>query len=177
MKNLQPMTNLNTAQEALAEAFSEVEALFAKVNDTKINFKPSEKWSFGEEMLHLIMSTNGTALLLASPDERLSPSDHASRSYDAIVDEYKTKLSLNPNIVQAFADKAGKSYKGAELKGSFAKAAQNTLLALNYWDEAKADQWMVWKHPLLGKMTAREMVYFTVYHTRHHLATLSIKAA
>ena len=170
------MTNLNTAQEALAKAFSEVEALFAQVNDTKINFKPTEKWSFGEEMVHLIMSTNGTALVLASPDERLLPSDHASRGYDAIVDEYKTKLRLNPTIGQSIADKAGKTYKGEELKASFTRAAQNTLLALKYWDEAKADQWMVWKHPLLGKMTAREMVYFTVYHTRHHLATLSVKA-
>ena len=176
-KNLKSMSNLDSANQALAEAFSAVEALFNLVNDAKINLKPTEKWSFGEEMLHLIMSTNGTALLLASPDERLSPSDHASRSYDAIVDEYKAKLLLNPTIGQAFADKAGKSYKGADLKASFAKAAQNTLLALKYWDEAKSDQWMVWKHPLLGKMTAREMVYFTVYHTRHHLATLSIKAA
>lgn len=171
------MTNLDTASQALAEAFSAVEALFIKVNDEKINAKPTEKWSFGEEMVHLIMSTNGTALVLASPDERLLPSDHASRGYEAIVDEYKTKLLLNPTIGQSIADKAGKTYKGEELKASFARAAQNTLLALKYWDEAKADQWMVWKHPLLGKMTAREMVYFTVYHTRHHLATLSIKAA
>ena len=171
------MSNLDSASQALAEAFSAVEALFTQVNDAKINFKPTEKWSFGEEMVHLIMSTNGTALVLASPDERLLPSDHASRGYDAIVDEYKAKLLLNPTIGQAIADKAGKTYKGAELKVSFTRAAQNTLLALKYWDEAKADQWMVWKHPLLGKMTAREMVYFTVYHTRHHLATLSIKAA
>lgn len=170
------MTNLNAAQEALAQAFREVEALFPQVDDAKINFKPTEKWSFGEEMVHLIMSTNGTALVLASPDERLLPSDHPSRSYDEIVEEYKAKLLLNPTIGQSIADKERKQYKGEELKASFTKAAQNTLLALNYWDEAKADQWMVWKHPLLGKMTAREMIYFTAYHTRHHLATLSTKA-
>lgn len=170
------MTTLNAAQEALTQAFKEVEALFTQVNDAKINFKPTEKWSFGEEMVHLIMSTNGTALVLASPDERLLPSDHASRSYTEIVDEYKAKLALNPTIGQAIADKGGKEYKGEELKTSFAKAAQHVLLALPHWDEAKADQWMVWKHPLLGKMTAREMVYFTVYHTRHHLATLGVKA-
>lgn len=170
------MTHLNAAQEALDLAFSEVEALFLQVDDAKINFKPTEKWSFGEEMVHLILSTNGTALVLSSPDERLLPSDHPSRSYDEIVEEYKAKLLLNPTIGQSIADKERKQYKGEELKASFTKAAQNTLLALNYWDEAKADQWMVWKHPLLGKMTAREMIYFTVYHTRHHLATLSTKA-
>jgi hypothetical protein len=25
-------------------------------------------------------------------------------------------------------------------------------------------------HPLLGKITAREMIYFTVYHSEHHVA-------
>lgn len=170
------MTNLNAAQEALAQAFSEVEALFPQVDDAKINFKPTEKWSFGEEMVHLIMSTNGTALVLSSPDERLLPTDHPSRSYTEIVDEYKAKLLLNPTIGQSIADKEVKQYEGQDLKERFANASQNVLVVLPNWDESKADQWMVWKHPLLGKMTAREMIYFTVYHTRHHLATLSTKA-
>lgn len=171
------MTHLNAAQEALVLAFSEVEALFSQVDNAKINFKPTEKWSFGEEMVHLILSTNGTALVLSSPDERLLPSDHPSRSYDGIVEEYKAKLLLNPTIGQSIADKERKQYKGEELKASFASAGQSALSALKNWDEAKADQWMVWKHPLLGKMTAREMIYFTVYHTRHHLATLGVKAS
>lgn len=171
------MTNLNAAQEALTQAFTAVEALFTQVDDAKINFKPTEKWSFGEEMGHLIMSSNGTALVLSSSEERLLPTDHPSRSYDEIVEEYQAKLLLNANIGRSIADKEGKTYQGEALKTNFANAAQSTLLALKHWDEAKADQWMVWKHPLLGKMTAREMIYFTVYHTRHHLATLGVKAA
>jgi len=170
------MTNLNAAQEALTQAFSEVEALFPLVDDAKINFKPTEKWSFGEEMVHLTMSTNGTGMLLSSPEERLMPSDHPSRSYDEIVKEYREKLALNQTIGQSIADKEPKQYTVAALQENFVAAAQAALQAIPRWDEKKADEWMVWKHPLLGKMTAREMVYFTVYHTRHHLATLGVKA-
>lgn len=177
MKNLQSMTNLNAAHQALAEAFSAVEALFTQVNDEKINAKPTEKWSFGEEMVHLTLSTNGTGMLLSSPEERLMPSDHPSRSYDEIVKEYLEKLALNPTIGQSIADKEPKQYTLGALRENFVAAAQAALQAIPRWDESKADQWMVWKHPLLGKMTAREMVYFTVYHTRHHWATLSVKAA
>lgn len=176
-KNQKSMTNLNAAHQALAEAFSAVEALFTQVNDEKINAKPTEKWSFGEEMIHLTMSTNGTGMLLSSPEERLIPSDHPSRSYDEIVKEYLEKLALNPTIGQSIADKEPKQYTGTALQENFVAAAQAALQAIPRWDENKADAWMVWKHPLLGKMTAREMVYFTVYHTRHHLATLSAKAA
>lgn len=170
------MTDLNAAHQALAEAFSAVEALFTQVNDEKINAKPTEKWSFGEEMVHLTMSTNGTGMLLSSPEERLIPSDHPSRSYDEIVKEYREKLALNPTIGQSIADKEPKQYTASALQDNFVAAAQAALQVIPQWDESKADEWMVWKHPLLGKMTAREMIYFTVYHTRHHLATLSAKA-
>lgn len=175
-ENLKSMIDLNAAHQALAEAFSAVEALFTQVNDEKINAKPTEKWSFGEEMVHLTLSTNGTGMLLSSPEERFMSSDHPSRSYDEIVKEYLEKLALNPTIGQSFADKEPKQYTVAALQENFVAAAQAALQAISRWDESKADEWMVWKHPLLGKMTAREMVYFTVYHTRHHLATLSAKA-
>ena len=170
------MNNLIEASQALETSFAAVAALFERVDEAKINYKPTEKWSFGEEMVHLTMSTNGTGMLLSSPDERLIPSDHPSRAYDAIVAEYLEKLALNPTIGQAIADKAPKHYTLEELKANFSAAAQAALQSLTRWDESKADQWMVWKHPLLGKMTAREMLYFTAYHTRHHLATLTAKA-
>jgi hypothetical protein len=170
------MENLSAAHQALAETLSAVEQLFKLVDDEKINFKPTEKWSFGEEMVHLTMSTNGTAMLLSSPEERFFSSDHPSRTYEEIGAEYREKLALNPTIGQAFADKEAKIYAAEELQANFAAATQAVLQSLSNWDEAKSDLWMVWKHPLLGKMTAREMVYFTVYHSRHHLSTLSTKA-
>jgi hypothetical protein len=170
------MQDLNAAAQALNEALSEVDALFALVDEAKVNHKPTEKWSFGEEIVHLTMSTNGTAMLLSSPDERLLPSDHPSRTYDEIVQEYLEKLALSPNIGRAIADQELKQYETKALQLNFDAASKAALAALPRWKEDNADAWMVWKHPLLGKMTAREMVYFTVYHTRHHLATLKHKA-
>jgi hypothetical protein len=37
--------------------------------------------------------------------------------------------------------------------------------------EAQLDQYLV-PHPLLGKITLRELGYFTIYHTQHHLRNL-----
>jgi hypothetical protein len=170
------MENLSAAHQALAETLTAVDQLFKLVDDEKINFKPTEKWSFGEEMVHLTLSTNGTAMLLSSPEERFVPSDHPSRTYEEIGAEYREKLALNPTIGQAFADKEAKIYTLEGLQANFAAATQAALQSLSNWEEEKSDLLMVWKHPLLGKMTAREMVYFTVYHSRHHLSTLSTKA-
>lgn len=170
------MTNLNAARENLEQSFAEVDALLTKVDQARVNHKPTEKWSFGEEMVHLIMSTSGTALLLSSPEEKLIPADHPSRSYDEIVEEYLSKLPLNPTAGRAIADQELKQYQSTELQASFSNAAETLFQSIKNWEEQRSDQWMVWKHPFLGKMTAREMVYFTVYHTRHHLSSLLKKA-
>jgi hypothetical protein len=37
------------------------------------------------------------------------------------------------------------------------------------WADSQLDQYIV-PHPLLGKITLRELCYFTIYHTYHHLA-------
>jgi hypothetical protein len=40
--------------------------------------------------------------------------------------------------------------------------------ALGRWSEQELDR-VTLPHPLLGKLTAREVAYFTVYHGRHHV--------
>jgi len=35
------------------------------------------------------------------------------------------------------------------------------------WKEPQPDAYIA-PHPLLGKITLRELVYFTIYHTGHH---------
>ena len=41
--------------------------------------------------------------------------------------------------------------------------------ALERWSDASLDRIQL-PHPILGKITAREMVYFTSYHGHHHIA-------
>jgi hypothetical protein len=43
---------------------------------------------------------------------------------------------------------------------------------MDKFSEAQLDEYVL-PHPILGKLTIREMLYFTIYHaTHHHLATL-----
>ncbi|MFN2437645.1 MAG: hypothetical protein ABR503_00495 [Chitinophagaceae bacterium] len=38
---------------------------------------------------------------------------------------------------------------------------------LNKYSEEEIDRFVL-PHPLLGKLTLREMMYFTIYHVEHH---------
>ncbi len=49
------------------------------------------------------------------------------------------------------------------------KATIKFIAALkNKTGESKLDDYLA-RHPLLGRITLRELCYFTIYHTEHHL--------
>lgn len=43
-----------------------------------------------------------------------------------------------------------------------------------YWKEKSLDKKRM-PHPLLGKITVREMLYITVFYSRHHLTNIEQK--
>ena len=44
------------------------------------------------------------------------------------------------------------------------------------WDDKQLDKYLA-PHPLLGKITLRELSYFTIYHTEHHLLIIKERLA
>ena len=42
---------------------------------------------------------------------------------------------------------------------------------LGNWSEKDLDKYKL-PHPLLGKLTVREMLFFTIYHNEHHLKAM-----
>ena len=48
------------------------------------------------------------------------------------------------------------------------KKIERLVLNINNYSEQQLDTFIL-PHPLLGKVTLREMMYFTIYHAEHHL--------
>ncbi len=172
---VQKMPTIKSYQASLQGLFAEIDAFVQNLPEAACNARPSEKWSIGEEAEHLITASMGSSALFSSPDERLIPSDHASRDDDALMAEYQEKLPLAGSIGRAIGSKAPTDFAPNDLQNRFLTAAQLLNASLENWDEQKSDAWMVWKHPLLGKMTGREMAAFTVHHTQHHLNSMKKK--
>ena len=49
----------------------------------------------------------------------------------------------------------------------FGKVEEALKNNLKKWTEDQLDEFIL-RHPLLGKVTVREMLYFSVYHMDHH---------
>jgi hypothetical protein len=88
-----------------------------------------------------------------------------SRSYEELVIKYKAKLAAGGKATSRFIPK-----KEISISASTQKLTRliNSLCAnLNSYSETQLDQFIL-PHPLLGKLTLREMLYFTIYHVQHH---------
>jgi hypothetical protein len=57
--------------------------------------------------------------------------------------------------------------KGQELKANLKNVVSKLCLSLDTYSEDELDQYIL-PHPLLGKLTLREMLFFTIYHVKHH---------
>ena len=96
-----------------------------------------------------------------------------SRSYDELVAKYKLKLEQGGRASKRYIPNPIPALYGKEkLLNNFAKAMDRMAVAIEKkWKEAEPDQYLA-PHPLLGKITLRELGYFTIYHTYHHLETI-----
>lgn len=138
----------------------------------------SAKWSVAENVQHLVVSTNTATLAYTLPKFLVrwiggTPNRH-SKTYDELVTKYKNKLAAGGAASGRFIPKPTTISLGKEkLMGNWITAAAKHLAALQkIKTENELDNYLV-KHPLLGKITLRELCYFTIYHTQHHLNTIS----
>lgn len=135
---------------------------------------PGEQWSVAQNVAHLIISLKTTVAAYALPKflVRLigGRPNRPSRSYDELVEKYLAKLAAGGKASGRFVPKKiHSSYSRDQVLNKWLKVTEDYLEAIRRnWTTEQFDQYIV-KHPLLGRITLRELCYFTIFHTRHHL--------
>lgn len=139
--------------------------------------QPPAKWSIAQNVQHLIISANATGLAYALPKLILrlytGKPNRASRSYDELVTKYKTKLQQGGKASGQFVPAAISPGKGKEkMLHTYTRSMERLTAHIDKkWNDENLDRYLA-PHPLLGKITLRELAYFTIYHTGHHLAII-----
>ena len=170
-------TELTTRLEQAAQSIAD---LLTTVSSENWQRTQGGKWTIAEEFEHLRLSTQATAFIL-SPAGRARWHAHMgeSRSFDTIVAQYQAGLAANPGISNAATRPAtdSQNLSLSEQRTNWAKLMPILSAALTTLSESDLDAYTVWKHPLLGPVTVREMVYFTTCHTEHHQRSMARKQA
>lgn len=140
---------------------------------------PEGKWTTGQHILHLVNSIQLLNNVLSYPifilKYKFGVANRESRDYETVANKYEDKLLANK-------DRAAKFNKG--LKKPTLK--QRDCLLTRYQKQQKKLQFktkkiseknldtLVVPHPLMGKMTIREIIMWTAHHTEHHLNFLKL---
>ena len=136
--------------------------------------QPQEKWSVAQNVKHLIISANTTKLAFTIPKfiVRLytGKPNRPSRNYNELVNKYKLKLKEGGRASGIYIPKIISPQTGKEtILMSFNKSMDKLITSIDKkWIDQELDEYLA-PHPLLGKITLRELCYFTIYHTFHHL--------
>lgn len=167
------------AKSDIAAALLTHSATFAMQvrNTPKVNFDimPNGKWSVGQNLDHLIRSVKPLNLAFALPTFILrllyGKPNRPPRSYQEIVARYNAKLANGGAATGAFVPPRIKATDKDRLLQTYIKQHHLLDKKIQRYADADLDNYLL-PHPLLGKLTLREMLFFTIYHTEHHTQSL-----
>jgi DinB superfamily len=166
--------NQHEIQSLLNKSFDNFVDFVNTLPDIRFTASPYGKWSAGQQLDHLTKSIRPISSALGFPRVTLryfGISQSPSRPYDKLVADYQHALN------NGF--KAGRAYQpGVIYQAQRPALLQSFLLQkiklsekLLTWSEADLDKYRL-PHPLLGKITIREMLYYIAHHNQHHLCKL-----
>lgn len=148
--------------------------------DEKWTKGPKDKWNTGEHIVHLIQSEKALIKALWLPKfylkYKFGVNNRENRTYAQIVQKYQDKLAAHSGLVAKISRKmpimtpSNKKFYISKLE----KEKMKLIRQFKKWTDHDLDTYLL-PHPLLGRMTIREIVIWTAYHTEHHCEILKSK--
>lgn len=169
--------NKTLLSENLNRIFKEVNDWLLTHNDKEFEIsKRDGKWTTGQHLKHLIISTMAVNQGLQLPKEMIKTqfgsTGRDELSFEQLRVKYTDKLNEGPVIApKSFAPGDIQNEDKSSLLQDFESSKQQMLNIVDLWSETELSD-LVLPHPLIGKLTIREMIMFTIYHTEHHLNIL-----
>lgn len=141
------------------------------LNENDFLYAPEAKWTAGQQLDHIYRSTSPVLLALSLPKFMLKllfgKSNRPSKTYDALIEKYNQALTKGGKASGRFIPKSVAFTDKQRLIIALTNTINKLSSKVENLTETELDSYIL-PHPLLGKLTLREMLYFTVYHVQHH---------
>jgi hypothetical protein len=134
-------------------------------------YAPEGKWAAAQQLDHIHKSVKPLTQAMGYPKfiPRLlfGKANRPSKTYDALINRYNEKLSLGGRASGRFVPPVISTDQKDALIKLILNSVNNLCKRIEKFSETELDN-LILPHPLLGKITIREMMYFTAYHVEHH---------
>jgi hypothetical protein len=167
--------NKDSIITALNEQFDTFAKTVAGLSAEVFTAAPGDKWSAGQHLDHLLRSGRPVYMALGLPAFLLrllfGKPNRPARTYDALVERYRQKLAAGGRASGRFVPPVITAAQQVPLLQQYRQLQQKLTKRITAISDSKLDNYLL-PHPLLGKLTLREMLFFTIYHTHHHTTIL-----
>jgi DinB superfamily len=164
---------MNKAQivHELLEKYQAFTDYLEPMNQSDFLFAFPHKWSAGQQLDHLIKSTKPLLITVRLPKFVLKlvfgKANRASKTYEGLVEKYQLKLQEGGRASAAFIPPPIDFEQKTALSKQLNQIMATLTKGIAGFTEKDLDT-IILPHPLLGKITYREMMYFTICHVLHH---------
>lgn len=134
-------------------------------------FSIDQKWTAGQQLDHILRGVSPVKMALTLP--KLVPkllfgkTNRSSLDYNSLVSTYQGKLAAGSKASRKFIPPIINFDQGEVLRNKLLKTVNSLCQKISKYSENQLDEYLL-PHPILGKLTVREMLYFTIYHVEHH---------
>ncbi len=137
-----------------------------------------EKWPISHHLYHLVKSTRAVNQGMKMPKLAMramfGKCNRPERTQEALAQKYKAVLAQDGVKAPAkFSAEPNRTFEKDEIIQKFQTSLDELIASLDKWDEQKMSEYVL-PHPAIGKCTIREMMYFTINHTYHHLDIMKV---
>ncbi|MBK9923818.1 MAG: DinB family protein [Anaerolineales bacterium] len=176
------MTEIKTKTEiisSLKDSRQRVLDWFTAIPEKDFFTRHGEAWSPSDNVDHLIRAHKPITMALKLPKFVLQlifgKANRPSKSYEALCEKYVNALHNGGRAGGTFLPTQETPEENADerkkkILAQLSKESTKLISAAETWDETALDKYIL-PHPLIGKLTIREILYFTIYHNLRH-ATL-----
>jgi DinB superfamily len=166
-------------KEALKTGLTEKHENFIRyigsLKEDEFLYSFQDKWNAGQLLDHIIRSASpvskGFDFFIKATEKPFAISKHTSRTFDEVVTLYKEGLSKGAKASGKFIPEIIPFDQRERLMQDLSEKVNDLNTAVSKMSEEQLDGYVM-PHPVLGDLTFREMIYFTMYHVVHHETNL-----
>ena len=172
------MSTKSTIITSLNDAVNQFNALILSLNQNEFETNFNDKWSAGQDLVHLIKLLRILNIAYTIPKPILhilyGVNKKESRTFEHLSTLYKTALAGGAKSPALYLPKPVLFNAKNDLIKKHVILNQLFISKFNKITESDLDKYQL-PHPILGKVTLRELGAFTSFHTEHHFELLKSK--
>lgn len=172
------MNSKTTIINSLRNSVENFNELISKLNKEEFETNINNKWSAGQDLFHLIklLRILNIAYLIPKPLLGLlyGINKDEQRSFGLLQSKYKKALANGAKSPSIYIPKPVLFENKISLLEKHQLLNEKFIEKINKHTDAELDKFKL-PHPILGKVSLRELVLFTTFHTIHHFELLKLK--